>query len=456
MAKVLIIGYAPLPIENQRGNHAINNRTWLLTEALAEEGHEITLLALRIKSAYFDEASLDPVSCRKIAPNITYYSIRGESFKKRLLERQCRAFGPDCVVGAGTIPSYHAVQIDTDKPIWADLFGHLMAEAQTKAYAEDNNLILPSWWMIERSILKRADVFSAVSFSQKCAVIGELGALGRLNKFTLRYDFLHTMPICVDETPFQHAKNVIRGSRVKHDDFVVLWSGGYNTWTDVDTLFAGLCSAMKENPRIKFVSTGGALAGYDDATYERFVAAAGQSAYADRFIFLGWVPTEEVQNYYLESDVGVNIDKFSYEAVLGARNRIVDMIKAALPVITTRITEISRLVQEQGLGLTFPVNDPDELGRAVLKAAENPALLERFRGNQERYCKQSLSCREATRPLKDWARNPKPAPDFGEQVVIDRVKTLAEELFHALKKKGAFTAACQGMNYCMDKIRRWS
>jgi hypothetical protein len=33
-------------------------------------------------------------------------------------------------------------------------------------------------------------------------------------------------------------------------------TGGYNTWTDIDTLFEGLVLSDGENPKIKFVSTG--------------------------------------------------------------------------------------------------------------------------------------------------------------------------------------------------------
>ena len=49
----------------------------------------------------------------------------------------------------------------------------------------------------------------------------------------------------------------------------MLWSGGYNLWTDVDTLFRGLEAAMARNPKVHFLSTGGAIDGTDTliATY---------------------------------------------------------------------------------------------------------------------------------------------------------------------------------------------
>ncbi len=74
------------------------------------------------------------------------------------------------------------------------------------------------------------------------------------------------MPNAIESTPYKHLKTVLRGRLASEGDFVVLWSGGYNTWTDVDTLFAGLIKAMKEEPRLRFVSIGGAIPGRDEQT----------------------------------------------------------------------------------------------------------------------------------------------------------------------------------------------
>ncbi len=218
--------------------------------------------------------------------------------------------------GDGAVPSSLAVQIKTGKPIWADLFGSLLAEAQAKAEVYSDNFYTSYWRKFEVLTLKRADMFSTVSMPQKYSLIGELGILGRLNRYTLNYDFIQVMPICFDEEPFQHQKNALRNVRVKADDFVIFWSGGYNTWTDAETLFRGLVKAMERNEKIKFVSTGGAIDRHDDITFAKFCDDVRQSKYQDRFIFLGWVPTADVPNFYLESDVGINIDRFSYEAML--------------------------------------------------------------------------------------------------------------------------------------------
>jgi len=221
-------------------------------------------------------------------------------------------------------------------PFWADLFGHVMAEAQARAYIDGNDECLFHYWNSEYNIVSNADIFSCVSSRQKYALIGELGAVGRLNKYTSGYDFTNIIPCGLPLEEYSHTKKVFRGrGRIKNDDFVVLWTGGYNTWADVDTLFKGLILAMEKNSKIKFVSTGGEIPEQDMKTYPRFLSMINSSPYKDRFVMKGWVAGEDVPNYYLEADVGINIDKDIYEVRLGSKNRILDWFRAGLCVLSS-------------------------------------------------------------------------------------------------------------------------
>jgi len=453
MARVLVTGVAPLPFENQRINYALNNRTWLIAKALMEEGHQVCLLGLRVKGAYFDEERLDEILFQKIHANLSYYSLAREVFRPKLLNRHYRDFRPDCIVGAGTVPSSYAVRIRTDKPMWADLFGSLLAEAQAKAAVYDDDFYPAFWRRLEIMTLKRADIFSTVSIPQKYAVIGELGLLGRLNKHTLNYDFIRVMPICLDDEPFSHSKVVLRNKLVNEDDFVIFWSGGYNTWTDVDMLFVGLVKAMADNKKIRFVSTGGAIERHDDITFSRFVGKVKPSGFSERFIFLGWIPTHDVGNYYLESDVGINIDRFSYEAFLGGRNRINEMMKASLPIITTKISEISDLVEKKELGITVPLGDSDALAGAILSMAADPARLRRYRENLAKYSLQELSYKTVMNPLKEWVRDPRVAPDFGKKVRGRRFSALQKSQY--LARQGSFIFKKEGMKGILRQAKKF-
>jgi hypothetical protein len=123
-----------------------------------------------------------------------------------------------------------------------------MAEAQAKAAVDKDDQFLYNYWNQERQVIDKGDIFSCVSTPQLYAVIGELGARGRLNQYTNGYNFAYVILEGFPEfEESAYGNGGIRGREVAEDDFVVLWSGGYNTWTDVDTLFQALEGAMKAN-----------------------------------------------------------------------------------------------------------------------------------------------------------------------------------------------------------------
>ena len=246
------------------------------------------------------------------------------------------------------------------------------------------------------------DAFSTVSDAQRWALIGELGLAGRLNSLTNGVDLVHTIPCGAEEDDYRHEERVLRGIDVDDDDFVVLWSGGFNTWTDVDTMFGALSVAMDRDPSIRFVATGGQIDGHDELTYPRFVDLIESSPHRDRFTLKGWIPRELVPNYYFEADVGINCEKDIYEVRLGSKHRILDWSRAALPVVTTRVTELSEAVEADGVGF---------VGR-------------RFR----RAMRRRYGFEVSTEALRRWAASPAAAPDRGRQATC--LEELAGRVAH--------------------------
>lgn len=414
MSRLFILGAAPLPIEPQLRQYAANLRTWHFTRPLLEDGHQIRLIGCRLPKTYADDA--EPVS-RQIDGDLEYYSLAGDRFHDTdYLQILCDEFAPDAVIGVNTHPASRAVLIEGDLPIWCDLNGWIMAEAQTKTYVYDDDRYLSHFWKMEQAILDRADVLSTVSEAQAYATVGELAAHGRLGRKTFGYTFVHPIANAISEIEYSHSARVIRGKLVDDNAFVVLWVGGYNTWTDVDLLYEALTTAMAARPEVCFVSTGGAIEGHDDITFHRFVERAKSSPYGDRFHFVGWVPTEHVPSYYFESDLGINVDSYNYETIFGARNRLNDMMKVALPVLTTTGTEISRVLDERGLCLTAATGDAAAFGERILWAAAHRDELRRLGEAGRDFVQQEYSYARTTEALRAWAMQPRRAPDDGQRV----------------------------------------
>jgi len=409
--RILVLGFSPLPFEPELRLCALSHRTWHIAQALLADGHQVTVVGVRMADSYRSPERL-PSVLRFRGQHFTYYSAEHAAFEGgELLPRICAQLQPDAIVAVHAYCGWIASRLKTDAALWADLCGYGMAEAQARAAQDDSDQAISEAWRRERATLARADAFSVVSLRQKYATIGELAAIGRLRARNYGQDRVHYLPNAIENLPYRHRQQLLRGRLVGDEDFVILWAGGYNTWTDVDTLFAGLTAAMAEDPRIKFVSLGGALPGRDEKTFYRFRQRAAASAFADRFIFAGWVPNESVPNYYFESDVGINIDRFGYEMLMGDRYRIWDMLRAGLPVITSLGTETSQLVRDERLGLAFAPGDADGLKQAVLTLARDEALRRRCALRGRDYVFRHRLVEQVMAPLRRWAQAPERTAD---------------------------------------------
>jgi len=245
--------------------------------------------------------------------------------------------------------------------------------------------------------------------------------MGRMNRFTFDYPFADVVENAVNPLfagePDPGQPLLVRGTRTPQDAFIILWSGGFNTWTNVNLLYEGLARAMEKDEKVYFASTGGSIDGHDEKTYAEFHRLLAASPFRKRFILLGWIKAEELFPLYCECDAGLNVDAMNYETMFGARNRITNMLAAGLPVLTTLGTEISRTVETERLGLAFPMDDPDLMAGAILDLAQNRVLCREMSVASRRYALENYSNSGTTQPLRDWVRNPKLAPDNQEKVI---------------------------------------
>ena len=437
--RLLVIGFSPLPFEKEQRLGALCFRTWHVAQALLAAGHQVTVVGVRLAGAYASEDTR-PQVLRFRGRHFTYYSVAHSVFEQSaFLQRLCDQVKPDAIVAVHAYPTWAASRLASDAPLWADLNGYAMTEAQARAAVAGDEAVMAEAWKWERAALARADAFSVVSARQKYVLIGELAAVGRLKGANFGQDYVYHLPNAVEPEPYRHTKIVLRGRLVGERDFVVLWAGGYNTWTDVDTLFRGVTAAMREEPRLKFVSLGGAMPGRDETTFYHFRTLVAESQFADRFVFTGWVPTEEVPNYYFESDVGINIDRYSYEMLIGCRYRILDMLRAGLPVVTTLGTEISQVVEQERLGATFTPGDAAGLRLAILALARDESRRRRSADRARDHVLRNRLVHDVMRPLLRWAADPSPSPDrlTGQETEpVWRPRSFVGRLAEALETRG--------------------
>jgi glycosyltransferase involved in cell wall biosynthesis len=426
MTRILALGHSPLPFENTLQGYAPGKRTWQLVAPLLQQGHEICLVCARIPGTY--PASV-PAVTKQQKDNLLYYSMAADRFHQlSTLQQITQSFEPECVIGITTLPASVAAELNLPVPLWADLYGSIMAEAQVKAHVYQSDVYLRHFLAMEYKALIRADRFSTVSSRQLYALVGELGLVGRLNYMTTGEEMVHTIPAGGETTSFSHTRNVIRGKLASESDFVVLYSGGYNTWTDVNTLFYGLEKAMALNSDLVFVSTGGAIDGHDEETYPRFEQLIVQSPFRDRFHLCGWVDWNDVHNFYFESDVAIIADKVCYEALLGSRTRVLDWMRTALPTVTTPLSEVTSHLVDAGGGFGYPPSDADALQRLLVSLAENREICKQAGLRSRQILEESYTFEATTHPLQQWVQKPVFASDYKQpmQRLVAPSSTLVE------------------------------
>lgn len=428
MSHIMVLGLGPLPTEPGRHHFAPGIRTLQFSMPLLEDGHRVTLITNPFGIGSVREPG-EPV-IKEDRENFHYIDCPLEHdgyvdyVRKIVAERK-----PDALVGAGSfLPAHAAVMAAGDLPVWADINGCPMAEAQARAEIDaDDDRVLGNWSRLA-PVLHRADKFSTVSGPQRYALIGMLAAVGRLNQYTNGYNLVHVVPNGNDGIPESTGKPFLRGRVVPEDAVVVLWSGGFNTWTDIPTLIGGLEAAMSADERIHFVSTGGEIGGHCRDVYQNYLEMIDKSPFKARFHALGWIDIENVSDCYFESDMAVNIDQDIYESELGSRNRILAWLWARLPVITNDICELERDLAAAGAARAFRIGDKGGFAAAIRELAGNENLRKEMGETGQRYVKEHFSFGRVIEPTRAWARDLKPAPDLAAMRVKGKrhVNTLHE------------------------------
>ncbi len=409
--RVLVLGCSPLPFENQRMNYAPGTRTWQLAQPLAAAGHAVCVVCSRIPGAY-GEGLPEIVELERTGAVI--YTLPRDLFEAdRLLPDLVEAFEPEVVVGASALPSRRAAELAGDRPLWVDLFGDPMAEAQAKAAVDGSDDLLAYFYLMS-SLLARGDAFAAVSERQRHAVIGQLGLSGRLNRATQGLELVHTVPCAVWQGHSSSGGKEPATDDLAPEDFVVLWSGGFNTWGDVDTLFEALELAITEMPSIRFVSTGGEISGHDEDSYGRFAARVEGSKLRHRFLLKGFLPALEAERYLARADLGVVTEKRVYERFLGSSARVVHWLGRGLPLVCAEVSELGATLATSELALTYAPGDVRGLARRIAEAAADRDRLRRVGERGRAFAEQRWTFERTTRPLREWVERAERLPDAAE------------------------------------------
>lgn len=416
MAKILLIGYNPPQLVSNSKIEAAHYRTWQFLDPLLADGHDVCLCA----------GTRGEVSDTRKVPAAWQSQLRyvpidfGQWGWVQQLQRAHDRFEPDCIVAVNFSHCVYATKLATTCPIWMDIYGDMLTIMQAAAYRARSDRGINTSVSFMQAVLQKGDVFSGCGLPQQHMMVGELAMVGRLNHRTFAYPFVRTVPPGSPpgnpvEIPRRSPRHLLATQGIAEDDFVVLWCGGYNTWTDVETLFKGLTWAMAENPALHYVSVGANTYRAADNVYARLLDLISHSPYRQHFHMLGWRPWSEVPCFYRESDVGINIDALHYETLYGTRTRLVEMIADGLPVVTSLGAELSYLLRDHGAALTFDVGDWQGMGKQLVTLSQETMCREQMAATAREFATTVLSFATTTTAVREWVRQPQLAPDKVDQ-----------------------------------------
>ncbi len=414
MTRILLLGLDPPPLVGNARIEAAHYRTWQFLEPLLADDHQICL-----------STTGDPDAPRPAVPagwsdRLVYHPVPfGRRGWPARLQDIHDEFDPEAIVAVNFSHALYACKLRRRAPLWMDIYGDMLTIMQAYCYRQGSDRGLATTIAFMREVLRQGDIFSVCGTPQQHALVGQLALSGRLNHRTFGYDFVQVVlpasPPSASPPPGQAAQTRRRerlgALDIGPDEFVVLWAGGYNTWTDVDTLFQGLEQAMAQSPDLHYVSVGANTYEAPDNVYDRLRARVAGSPFAGRYHFLGWRPWAEMADYYRESDLGINIDARHYETIYGTRTRLMEMIAVGLPVITTRGAELSHLLEQAGAAVGFTIGDWSALGQLVAGLAADRARCRALGARAQAYASETLSFAATTRPVREWVRQPQVAPD---------------------------------------------
>ncbi|MFN2377331.1 MAG: sulfatase-like hydrolase/transferase [Candidatus Binatia bacterium] len=414
MSRILVLGMGVPGTVPWRRHAGPGLRAAHLATALVRDGHEVRLLAVLDKG----EAAPRADAVADDGPAVEF-TTEAELFSPAMRARLGR-YDADAIVGVTVYAASLAARLRLRAPLWADVFGDLMAEAQAKAAREAGDWSIVHFWSLLRVVLEEADRFSAVSVAQSHALVGQLGLAGRLSSRTAGEDLVHVIPCAAEARPEAHAApggrlEARRELGLADGDFVLLVSGGVNTWCDVETLCGGLALAMNVKPHLRLLVTGGSIPGHDEDSHAALLAGLDRIEKIDaaRVQVLGWVDSARLASVYAACDLALHVERSLYERRLGAENRVVDWLAHGLPCVTTAGSETGGELVRERLALACRPGDAADLARVIVEAASaagGPLLADSAtRGRQWATAERGLLSTAA--PLREWCVSPGHAGD---------------------------------------------
>ena len=340
-------------------------RYWEMAHALERKGHEAVILSRHFENG-FSKGRLT------FAGRASFFNL------------VTRIWHADIVVQAGR-PMPILLSLLFRRKLIFDQYDPVVfefLERRTVSFAGrfGNSIMLLLWALRQRIVLQFGDGFLVANEKQKDLLIGQLTIAGQVTKL----GSITVLPFGLPDSQPVKTRPVLRGTKIKETDFLLVWGGGIWDWFDPLTLLRALAKIKTKRDDIKVYFPGLRPPSPDSrkmAVVEDFLAEARRLGLLESTVFVNaeWTPYEQRADYLLEADAGVSLHKDSLETRFAFRTRMLDYIWAGLPIIASKGDSWADLIEQRGLGLTADSGDVDAVVSAVIKMADDRVFRGRCR-----------------------------------------------------------------------------
>jgi glycosyltransferase involved in cell wall biosynthesis len=184
---------------------------------------------------------------------------------------------------------------------------------------------------------------------------------GLVDRFTV-------IPTGIDLAPYKNANGAeIRSQWGWNDDKVIISVGRLAEEKNWSTLLQAFAIAQKTQPNIRLVLLG------DGPQAEALKQLAGELGIAERVMFTGNVPFEQVPAYLKAADL------FAFASITETQGLVtLEAMAAGLPIAAVDAIGTQDIVEHGKQGL-LTQNDANDLANAMIKLVESPSLMSKFK-----------------------------------------------------------------------------
>lgn len=407
MSRILLAGVGPLPGPLRERVFAPGLRLATFLRALLARDHEVALLELPFGGI---ESGRSEVDRELLSHDVAALSVEDA---RRTIERILSRHAIDGVIALTDVCALAAAQSAWEGPLYVDWFGSPMAERQQQAWVHRSDESLADAWRHVLPVLLRADRFSVCSKPQRHALLGELGAAGRLNSQTCGIQLIDIVPpaVGIDREPEVGAQRPLADAGIHAPAKAILSTGGFNTWFDEETFFHGVQKVLLSNAEAHLAITGGRIDGHVSAVFDRFKERVDRSPARTRIHFLGWIGHAEFLAACREAHVAVSCDHDSVEGELGCRNRVLGWLWQGLRVVSTALDPFTEALAAEGFVRTYEPADQRGLAEALAQELELPKRTAAEVVQVRRWLQQHHGAESVAAPAAAWAERLALAPD---------------------------------------------